>query len=50
MLILILINVNYLQNNGFSFEKSSNGQIHSSGSHHPDKKIPQVKSSFPSTP
>ena len=50
MLTLILVNVSYLQNNVFSFEKSSNGQIHSSGSHHSDKKIPQAKFPFPSTP
>ena len=35
MLILILIDVQYLQNVVFSFEKGSNGQNHSSsGSHH----------------
>ena len=50
MLILILINVHYLQNNVFSFEKSSNGQIHFSGSHHHDKMISQAKFPFPSTP
>ena len=36
MLILILIDVQYLQNAVFSFEKGSNRQNHfSSGSHHP---------------
>ena len=36
MLILIVIDVQYLQNVAFSFEKYSNGQIHSfSDSHHP---------------
>ena len=32
-----------LQNVAFSFEKSSNGQNHSSVSHHPIKKIPSGK-------
>ena len=42
-LTLILINVQYLQNAVFSFEKDSNGQNHSSSNaHHPTKK------SFPS--
>ena len=41
MLILILINVQYLQNVVFNFEKGSNGQTHSSAtSHHPIKKFP----------
>ena len=41
MLILILINVQYLQNVAFSFEKGWNGQIHSFlDSHHPIKKNP----------
>ena len=41
MLILILINVQYLQKIVFSFEKGSNGQNHSSsGSHYPIKKSP----------
>ena len=41
MLILILINVQYLQNVVFSFEGGSNGQNHSSsGSHHLIKKFP----------
>ena len=40
-LILILIDVQYLQNSVFSFEKGSNCQIHSSsGSYHLVKKIP----------
>ena len=45
-----VINVHFLQNNVCSFEKSSNSQIHSSGSHHPDKKIPQANFPIPSTP
>ena len=41
MLIFILINVQYLQNVVFHFEKGSNGQNHSSsGSNHPIKKSP----------
>ena len=41
LLILILIDVKYLQNIVFSFEKGLNGQNHSSsGSHHPVKKFP----------
>ena len=40
MLILIFIDIHYLQNNVFSFKKCSNSQNHSSGSHYPDKKIP----------
>ena len=41
MLILILINVQYLQS-VFCIKKGSNGQNHSSsGSHHQIKKIPQ---------
>ena len=36
MLILVLIDVQYIQNVVFSFEKASNGQNHSSSdSHHP---------------
>ena len=42
MLILILINVQYSQSAGFSFEKVSVRQNHSpSGSHHLVKKSPQ---------
>ena len=41
MLILILIDVQYSQKAVFSFEQGSNGQNHSSGSHHPVKKSPQ---------
>ena len=49
MLILILIDVQYLQKAIFSFEKGSVGQNHySSGSHHPVKKVPQQN--FPSPP
>ena len=41
MLILILIDVQYLQTVFFSFEIGSNGQNHfPSGSHHPLKKKP----------
>ena len=41
MLILTLINVQYLQNVVFSFEKCLNGQKHSaSGSHHSIKQFP----------
>ena len=41
MLILISINVQYLQNIAFSFEKGSSGQDHSfSDSHHPKGKSP----------
>ena len=50
MLILILVDVHHLQNNVFSFEKCSNGQNHSSSSHHPDKKISPAKFPFLSTP
>ena len=49
MLILILINVQYLQNVLFSFEKSLNGQIHSPlDSHHQIKKVLSPHP-FPST-
>ena len=41
MLILILIDVEYLQNVVFNFEKGSNSQKHSSGSHHSIKKFLQ---------
>ena len=40
MLISILIDVQYVQNVLFSFEKDSSGQYHSSGSHHLVKKSP----------
>ena len=44
MLILILINVQYLQKVFFSFEKDLNGQNHfSSGSRQPIKKLPAAK-------
>ena len=50
MLIFILINVQYLQNVVFSSEKRLNGQNHySSGSHHPNQKIPPAKFPTPST-
>ena len=42
MLILILINVQYLQNVVFSFEKGSNGQSHTlSDSYHLIQKVPR---------
>ena len=48
MLTLILIDVQYLQNVVFSFEKSLNDQNHlSSDSYHSIKKSPQQKFSFP---
>ena len=48
MLILILINVQYLQNVVFGFEKSSNDQNHSSSSScHPNKKISLAKLPIP---
>ena len=48
MLILILMNVKYLQNVVFSFEKVLNGQNHSSlGSHHPIEKSLQQNFPFP---
>ena len=44
MLIFILINVQYLQNVAFFFEKGSNGQNYSSlDFHHPIKKSPSEK-------
>ena len=47
MLILILLDVQYLQKAVFSFEKGSNCQNHSSsGSLYPVKKSPQVKFSI----
>ena len=47
MLILTLIDVQYLENVVFTFAKGSNGQIYSSSdSHHPTKKTP-VKFSIP---
>ena len=50
MLILILIDVQYLQKVVFSFEKGSNDQNHSSsGSHHPIKNPPQQNFKLPST-
>ena len=46
--ILIFINVQYLQNVIFSFEKGSNSQNHSTlGSHQPIKKIPLHKFPIP---
>ena len=48
MLILILMNVKYLQNVVFGFEKGLNGQNHSSlGSHHQIEKSPQQNFPFP---
>ena len=47
LIILILINVQYLQNVVFSFQKGSSGQNHSlSDSHHPIEKSPPAN--FPS--
>ena len=47
MLIMILINVQYLENVVFNFEKGSSGQNHSlSDSHHAIEKSPQAN--FPS--
>ena len=44
MLILILINVQYLQNVVFSFGKGLSGKNHSlSDSHHPVEKFPPDK-------
>ena len=49
ILILILIDVQYLQNIAFSFEKSLNGQNHSSAhSEHPIKNPPAAKFPIPS--
>ena len=49
MLILILVNVQYLQNVVFSFEKGSSCQNHFvSDSHQPVEKFPLVN--FPSPP
>ena len=54
MLIVILIDAQYLQNVFFSFEKGSNGQNHSSSdSNHPIKKSPPsppAKFCIPSLP
>ena len=48
MLILILIDIQYLQNVVLSFEKGLNGQNHSSsGSHHHINLIPQTKLLIP---
>ena len=47
MLILILIDVQYLSKVVFSFEKGPNGQDHSSSSSpHPIKKIPPPQQIF----
>ena len=43
ILILILINVQYLQISVFSFEKGLKGQKHSSDSHRPTKQSPSPK-------
>ena len=46
--MLILIDVQYLQNVLFSFEKGSNGENHSlTDSYHPMKKSPQQNISSP---
>ena len=47
MLTLILIDDQYVQNVLVSFEKTSNGQNHLSGSHQPTKKIPSAKFPIP---
>ena len=48
MLILILMNVKYLQNVVFSFEKGLNGQNHSSSvSHRPIEKLHPAKFPIP---
>ena len=48
MLILILIDVQYLPKVVFNFEKGSNGQKHSSSdSHHPIRKFPPAKFPIP---
>ena len=47
MLILMLIDDEYLQNVVFNFEKGSNSQNHSSGSYHPMKKSFQQNFSSP---
>ena len=47
MLILILLDVQYLQNAVFSFEKGSNRQNHPSGSHQLVKKSPPQNFRFP---
>ena len=49
MLTLILIDDQYVQNVLVSFEKTSNGQNHLSGSHQPTKKIPSAKFPIPPT-
>ena len=47
MLILILINVQYLQNVVFSFEKGLSGQNHAlSDSRHPTEKFPRQVPTF----
>ena len=43
MLILILINVQYLQKVVFRFEKGLNGQNHSSGSHNLTTPLPPLQ-------
>ena len=50
MVILTLIDVQYLQKVAFSFEESSNGQNqYFSGSHFPVKKFSQQNLPFPTT-
>ena len=47
MLILVLIDIQYMQNVVFSFEKGSNGQNHSSSdSHHPTTHTPTKSAYF----
>ena len=48
MLILILIDIQYLQNVVYSFEKGSNSQNHASkGSHYPQQNLPCKISHLP---
>ena len=47
MLILILINVEYLQNVVFSFEKGLNSQNHPSDFHQPIKKFTPAEFPIP---
>ena len=50
MVILIIIDVQYLHNVVFGFEENWNGESHcSSDTHHPIKQSPQVKLPIPPT-
>ena len=46
MIVLVLIDIQYLQNVAFNFEKSSNSQNHSSDSHQLIKKFPPSLAKF----